>query len=107
MKRDLYTDRSTGKRVTLEQDNHGNTILHQEQSFDHVLRSNKEASRDYQKGSMIGNTQRHMQHIAEIPIVVYNHLIQTLGPPHQNQKAWKTWLNDHQNRDFRTGGGQI
>ena len=56
---------------------------------------------------MIGNTQRHMQHVAEIPNVVYNHLIETLGTPQENPKGWKAWLNDSQNRDFRTGGGNV
>jgi len=53
------------------------------------------------------NTQRHIQHVAEIPNVVYNHLLETLGPPAQNPKGWKAWLNNSENRDFRTGGGNI
>jgi len=45
--------------------------------------------------------------VAEIPNVVYNHLLEKFGPMRENQKAWKAWLNDHQNRAFRTGGGNL
>jgi hypothetical protein len=55
---------------------------------------------------MIG-TQKHVQHVAEIPNVVYHHLLKTLGKPSENPKAWKAWLNNSENRDFRTGGGNI
>jgi hypothetical protein len=51
--------------------------------------------------------QKHVQHIAEIPNVVYHHLLKTLGKPSENPKAWKAWLNNSENRDFRTGGGNI
>ncbi|MGA0335996.1 MAG: hypothetical protein ACO3LD_07065 [Luminiphilus sp.] len=107
MKRYLYTDPYTKKEVTMEQASDGSTIIHQKQRFDDVIKINKHMSGDYSKGQMIGNTQRHIQHVAEIPVVVYNHLLQTLGPPRENPKAWKAWLNDHQNRDFRTGGGTL
>jgi hypothetical protein len=107
MKRYLYTDPHTRKEVSMEQTNDGATIIHHKQEFSDLLKINKQMSGDYNKGDMIGNTQRHMQHVAEIPAVVYNHLLQTLGPPRENPKAWKAWLNDNQNRDFRTGGGQI
>ena len=91
----------------MEQASDGTTIIHQKQRFDDLLKINKQMSGGSKKGEMIGNTQRHMQHVAEIPNVVYNHLLQTLGAPRENPKAWKAWLNDHQNRDFRTGGGRI
>jgi len=52
-------------------------------------------------------TQKHIQHVAEIPNVVYHHLLETLGDPKENPKAWKAWLNDSENRAFRTGGGNL
>jgi hypothetical protein len=107
MKRYLYTDPHTKKEVSMEQASDGSTIIHQKQRFDDLLKINKQMAGESKKGEMIGNTQRHMQHVAEIPNVVYNHLLETLGPPRENPKAWKAWLNDHQNRDFRTGGGRI
>jgi hypothetical protein len=56
---------------------------------------------------LIGNTQRHLQHVAEIPNVVYAHLVEKFGPIRENPKAWKAWLNDSENRAFRTGGGML
>lgn len=107
MKRVLYTDPYTKKEVYMHQNNDGSTVIEQKQRFDTLIKLNRQMNNDYSKGSMIGNTQRHMQHVAEIPNVVYNHLIETLGTPQENPKGWKAWLNDHQNRDFRTGGGHI
>ena len=52
-------------------------------------------------------SQKHMQHVAEIPNVIYNELLNKFGKLSENPKAWKQWLNDNQNRDFRTGGGNI
>jgi hypothetical protein len=107
MKRYLYTDPQTRKEVSIEQNSDGSSVIHQKQRFDDVLKLNKQMSGGYSKGCMIGNTQRHMSHVAEIPLVVYNHLVETIGPMRENQAAWKKWLNDNENRDFRTGGGTI
>ena len=85
----------------MHQNNDGSTVIDQEQRFDDLMRLNKQMNNDWRRGSLIGNTQRHMAHVAEIPNVVYNHLLEKLGPIRENQKAWKAWLNDHQNRDFR------
>jgi hypothetical protein len=56
---------------------------------------------------MIGNTQRHQQKIAEIPSVIYYDLLKKFGQPRDNMKAWKRWLNDPDNRAFRTTGGRV
>ena len=55
----------------------------------------------------VGNTQRHQQKVAEIPASLYYDLIKKLGEPHQNQKAWRRWLNDSENRFFRSSGGSV
>ena len=83
------------------------TIIQTEQQVDHTLEYNKRKSNSYEKGSLIGNTQKHQQHIAEIPVTVYYEMLKKLGDPKHNQKAWKKWLNDPDNRFFRTGGGKI
>jgi len=56
---------------------------------------------------MIGNTQKHLQKVADIPAPIYYELIEKFGQPRDNPKAWKRWLNDYDNRFFRTTGGTI
>jgi hypothetical protein len=56
---------------------------------------------------MVGNTQKHWQHVAEIPATVYLELRAKLGEPKDNPTEWKRWLNDYDNRFFRTGGGNV
>lgn len=107
MKRYLYTDPRTRKEVTLHQNSDGSSVIEQRQEFGDLLKINKQMAGDYQPGSMIGNTQRHLQHVAEIPNVVYNHLLERFGPIRENPKAWKAWLNDSENQAFRTGGGRL
>ena len=51
-------------------------------------------------GQMIGNTQKQMEKVAEIPVTVYYHLLSTYGHPRDNPKAWRKWLNEHS--DFKT-----
>lgn len=51
------------------------------------------------------NTQRHAWQVAELPTIVVNRLIREgiWG----DDKAMRRWLNDPDNRDFRTGGGRL
>jgi hypothetical protein len=107
MKRLLSKDATTGKEIYMNQGSDGSTVIETTQNFDTLLKLNKQMNNDYNKGSMIGNTQRHMQHVAEIPNVVYHHLLEKFGKPSENPKAWKAWLNSNENRAFRTGGGNI
>ena len=106
MKRILNSDAATGKQTVLRQESDGSTFIEKTQNFDNLLKINKQMSDDWRKGDLIG-TQKHVQHIAEIPNVVYHHLLKTLGKPSENPKAWKEWLNSSDNRAFRTGGGNI
>ena len=105
MKRPLITDPTTGKTTYIESDADGDHIV-TEQRFDPLLRINKQMNNDWQYGQMRG-TQKHIPHVAEIPTVLYHHLLKTLGKPSENPRGWKRWLNDSENRDFRTGGGNI
>lgn len=107
MKRYLYTDPRTRKEVSLHQNNDGSTYVEQKQEFGDLLKLNKQMANDYRPGSLIGDTQRHTQHVAEIPNVIYNHLVEKFGPIRENPKAWKAWLNDSENQAFRTGGGNL
>lgn len=70
------------------------------QETGHIQEYAKALRKETYHGQMIGNTQRHMEHVAEIPITVYHHLMATYGPAHQNPKAWRKWLNEHP--DFKT-----
>ena len=106
MKRILYTDPYTKKEVHMHQNNDGSAVIETKQRFDDLITINRQMNNDYKANNMMG-TQRHTQHVAEIPNVVYNHLLETLGKPSENPKAWKAWLNNSENRDFRVGGGNI
>jgi|TARA_B100000242_G_scaffold278336_1_gene235872 hypothetical protein len=85
----------------------GETVIEETQNVDHILDYNKRQQNDYVKGSLIGNTQRHQQHVAEIPVTIYYQLLKKFGHPNKNQKAWKKYLNDPDNRYLRTGGGKL
>ena len=106
MKRLLSKDAATGKEIYMNQGSDGSTVIETTQNFDTLLKINKQMADDWRYGNMRG-TQRHMQHVAEIPNVVYHHLVEKFGKPSENPKAWKQWLNDSENRAFRTGGGHV
>lgn len=106
MKRILTTDPTTGRQTYLRQNSDGSTFIENTQQFDQLLRLNKQMNDDWRYGNLRG-TQKHTQHIAEIPNVVYAHLVEKFGKPSENPKAWKQWLNDSENRAFRTGGGKV
>ena len=99
---DVLTGRKT--YLTDDVDGLGHTT---EVDVSNVLKYTKEKEAEHQKGSMIGNTQKHHQKIAEIPETLYFDLIKKLGHPKYNQKAWMKWLQDHDNKHFRTTGGRL
>ena len=77
-------------------------------NIDNACESNaKSEAADWRPKSMIGNTQKHLQKVADIPAPIYYELIEKFGQPRDNPKAWKRWLNDYDNRFFRTTGGTI
>ena len=106
MKRNLITDSQVGKSVDLVTDSDGSQRIVSQQNFEQLMKLNKHMADDWQYGQMRG-TQKHMAHVAEIPNVVYAHLVEKFGKPSENPKAWKQWLNDSENRAFRTGGGNL
>ena len=106
MKRLLKHDPITGIDVFMHQNSDGSTYIEQKQNFDNLIKLNKHMADDWRYGQMTG-TQKHMAHVAEIPNVLYNELVQKFGRPADNPKAWKRWLNSNENRVFRTGGGYL
>lgn len=56
-----------------------------------------------------GHTQAHKVKVASIPVSLYWHLRRTLGDPRDPEcnKKWKAWLNDPENRHFRTAEGTL
>lgn len=70
-----------------------------EQKFDDIVEMNKSLyNRDHQKHG-------DWTHVAQIPLVVVQEL-KKQGILH-DQKAMKRWLNDPQNRFFRTRPGSV
>lgn len=106
MKRVLKHDAETGQTLTMNQNSDGITYIENSQKFDNLLKINKHMADDWRPGQMVGS-QKHMAHVAEIPNVLYNQLVKKFGRPADNPEAWKKWLNDSENRVFRTGGGYI
>jgi len=106
MKKLLNEDREAGKQTFFQTEGDEMNVV-TEQKVDHILEHNKRQSNDWRSGSMIGNTQHHQQKVAEIPATLYYDLVARLGEPSKNLKAWKRWLNDPDNRHFKSIGGTV
>jgi len=106
-KRLLNFDKSTGKETWLHDNIDGGFTVEQKQHVKQVIETAKAKANEYERGSLIGNTQRHWQQVAEIPSSIYLELRQRFGDPRDNPKDWKKWLNDYNNRYFRTSGGRV
>ena len=106
-KRLVKVDPLTGAETWCHMDLDGEFVFETTQNVDKLLKSNKEEANNYRKGALIGNTQKHNQKVAEIPDALYHQLVLKLGRPRDNPTGWKNWLNEPDNRLFRTGGGNI
>ncbi len=106
MKKLLTEDRVAGKKTYFQTEGDDTHVV-TEQKVDHILEHNKRQANDWRSGSMIGNTQHHHQKVAEIPATLYYDLVKKLGDPRQNMNAWKKWLNNPENRFFRSTGGTV
>ena len=102
----ISLDPITKKKTWLTDDVDGLSIL-TEQDTTPIVEGAKAQEKEWRRGDMIGNTQKHQQKIAEIPSVIYYDLLKRFGQPRDNMKAWKRWLNDPDNRAFRTTGGRV
>ena len=107
MKRLVKKDPITGKETWVHFEDKNKMIFQSSQNIDPLLSSNKSERNEYRADSLIGDTQKHHQKVAEIPTALYYELIQKFGQPKDNPKAWKQWLNDYDNRFFRTSGGDV
>ena len=99
----------TGNRETLiQQDDHGCvTDVYTIQKADKLIDKNRTQRNADRKGSLIGNTQAHLKEVADIPANLYYDLVGKHGTPQQNPTWWKRWLNDYDNRVFRTSEGSV
>ena len=106
MKKLLTEDRVAGKKTYFQTEGDDTHVV-TEEKVDHILEHNKRQANDWKAGSMLGNTQHHHQKVAEIPATLYYDLVKKLGDPRHNLQAWKKWLNDPENRFFRSTGGTV
>ena len=106
MKLPLLRDQAAGTKTDLRFDGDDMTVV-TEQRVDNILDHNKRLANEWKPGSQIGHTQRHHQKVAEIPAGLYYELVAKLGDPKNNLSAWKRWLNDPDNRFFRSTGGPV
>tara|TARA_B100000287_G_scaffold414575_1_gene447286 strand:- start:3999 stop:4325 length:327 start_codon:yes stop_codon:yes gene_type:complete len=102
----LSSDPLTGKKTYLTDDADG-LGFETEVNVDPVLKGAKMQESEWKPNQLIGNTQRHKQKIAEIPMPLYFDLLKKFGNPKDNPKDWKKWLQNPDNKHFRTTGGRL
>lgn len=107
MKKLVKKDTLANKETWAHFEPDGKIVFETTQNVDALLSQNKAERNDYRPDSLIGNTQAHQQKVAEIPAALYHQLVQELGQPKHNPNGWKKWLNDYDNRFFRTSGGKV
>ena len=107
VKKLISSDKSSGKETWMHFDRDGQAEIIQKQHIKQILEANKRQQNDWQYGKLIGNTQRHHQKVADIPNQLYVQLREMFGHPADNPRDWARWLNDPENRFFRTGGGRV
>lgn len=92
--------------IFLEIDSDGNFVFTEQQTGTRRLQSRiTEAANEWRYGDLIGHTQRHEQRVAEIPLVVVHDLMRR--GIWRDEKKMRQWLNDRDNRAFRTSGGRV
>ena len=94
MKRLIDAQTDAHKRTYLSYEN-GKTHVVTEQKQDYILDHNQRTSVLHSKGDFIGNTQKHLQPVAEMSQLLYHHLLQKFGQPHENPKEWFKFLESH------------
>ena len=105
-KRLIKRDDVTGKETWVHFNDDG-MIVESKQNIDSLVSKNSEEANAFRPGSLIGNTQAHRRKVADIPSGLYHELLQKFGRPQDNPKEWRKWLNDYDNRFFRTDVGHI
>lgn len=102
----LSSDPLLQKTTRLTSDADGLGIV-TEQNVTPTLTAAKAEEAEWHPGQQIGNTQKHQQKIAEIPTTIYFDLLARYGPPKHNRDAWLRWLQNPDNKHFRTTGGRL
>ena len=102
----LSHDPITGKKTYLTSDADGLGIK-TEVKVDPVLDLAKAQETEWRPNSLIGNTQKHQQKIAEIPAPLFFEMQKNLGDFKHNKNDWLRWLSDPENKYFRTTGGKL
>ena len=98
---------TTNKKTVVQFDEKGFvTDIFSVHKADKLLQANRD-KRNADQQPMLGNTQRHMKHVADIPQALYWDLVKKHGTPRDNPRFWKQWLNDYDNRFFRTSEGSV
>lgn len=76
-----------------------------------IMQEAHEEVREYRPGAMVGNTQRHIQPAAAIPLWLKNKWAREMGPrqhdPQEKKKFEQAKLNSNEFSKFRTGGGRL
>ena len=106
MKKLINSDPLTGKKTYFHGEADGNYVS-TEMDGTPILKTAKEEANSWRYGSLIGNTQKHKQKVADIPAPLYYSLVEKFGQPKENPTEWRRWLNDRENRFFRTTGGTV
>tara|TARA_R100000700_G_scaffold4725_3_gene8120 strand:+ start:515 stop:826 length:312 start_codon:yes stop_codon:yes gene_type:complete len=77
-----------------------------EQNVTPILEQNKKFANEWKPGDYMTGS-KHTHKVAEFPAVLYYDLVKKLGEPQKNPLGWKRWLNDPENKYFRTTGGKL
>ena len=96
----------TGKKTFLTSDLDGLGIK-TEVNVDPVLDLAKAQETEWRPNSLVGNTQKHQQKIAEIPAPLFFELQKKFGDFKHNKNDWLRWLSDPETKYFRTTGGKL
>lgn len=105
VKKTVNINQLTGSVTTMEDQPDGSFLLETKTNIDPILELAKKNQNEYRPNSLIGNTQKHHQKIAEIPSSIFQQLLEKFGEPAQNPNDWKKWLRE--NKAFRTTTGNL
>jgi hypothetical protein len=102
----LYWDRTRNLQVWLDQDEDGLIMFrHVHTAWRDVIELNQEYVKANPKDIHAGNTQKHAVKIGEIPLQVWMRL-KDEGIAN-DPRALRKWLNDYDNRFFKTYQGRV
>ena len=104
MKRLLSTDAAANKRTYFQSDAEGDRVV-TEMDVTSIQDTSRAEANEWRRGDMVGNTQKHIQKAANIPLPIYFQLLAKFGHPAQNRKEWMKWLEE--NPDFKATGGRL